>query len=100
MRDAVFITSNLTHGIRHWSNIQYLFNTLSGMGSMLIDIVINIGLILIIAVLDLFAGEDDLVEKSQKLSADFFLLLLALLFILIMMFGVFHTGGEFIYFQF
>jgi D-alanyl-lipoteichoic acid acyltransferase DltB (MBOAT superfamily) len=100
MRDAVFIVSNLTYGFRNWSDVQYIFETLSGMGGLLLDVLINIGLILVVAVLDLIAGEEDLVEKTQKLSADFALVLMAVLFVLIMMFGVFHTSGEFIYFQF
>ena len=100
MYDAMFILTNLTNGIGRWNELQYWFETLSGMGGMLIDVLINIGLIIIVALLDLFAGDKDLVEKSYKFSADFALLLFAVLFVIIMTLGVFHAGGEFIYFQF
>ena len=100
MRDALFIISNLFNGFRRWNELQYLYETLSGMGGTILDMLINTGLIIIVASLDLFAGDEDLIEKSCRVSADFLLLLIAALFVIIMALGRFYSGGEFIYFQF
>jgi D-alanyl-lipoteichoic acid acyltransferase DltB (MBOAT superfamily) len=100
IQDAMFILTNLTNGIGQWGSLQYWFETISGLGGMIIDILINVGLILIVILLDLFAGKEDLVERTYKFSANFAVLLFAFLFVIIMTLGVFHAGGDFIYFQF
>ena len=100
LHDAMYILTHLFSGVTHWNELQYLYETLSGMGVTLLDIVIDTGLILIVMSLDLFAGDEFVIEKSYRVSKVFAFILLVILFILIMALSKFYNGGQFIYFQF
>jgi hypothetical protein len=68
------------------------------MGVTPLDILINIGLVVIVALLDLAAESRD--NSGKRVPAFFSILFYSVLFILIMGLGKFYSGGQFIYFQF
>ena len=100
IQDAIFILTHILKGIRSWKDFQYIYQTLSGMGVTFLDVLINVGLIIIIIIIDLFAWDDLFIEKSFRVLKFFSIVLLAILFILIMALSKFYSGGQFIYFQF
>jgi len=100
IRDAFYIITHFLYGVRQWTKLQYIYQTLSGMGVTLLDVFIDAGLIIIIILLDLFAWDDFFIEKRYRKLGIFSVVLLAVLFILIMSLSKFYDGGQFIYFQF
>jgi len=100
IRDGIYILAHLFRGAGHWNEPQYIYQTLSGMGVTILDMLIDAGLIIIIILLDLFAGDDFVIEKSRRVLGVFSVMLLAVLFILTMSLSKFYNGGQFIYFQF
>jgi D-alanyl-lipoteichoic acid acyltransferase DltB (MBOAT superfamily) len=100
INDALFILFHIGSGVKRWNEPAYLYEILSGMGITPLDVLINIALIVIVASLDLFAGDESVIGKCSRFPAFFSILLFSFLFILIMALSKFYSGGQFIYFQF
>jgi D-alanyl-lipoteichoic acid acyltransferase DltB (MBOAT superfamily) len=100
LKDACYIASHLTDDFRLWGSAVHVYQTLSGMGPGFLEILINFGLVAFVAALDIFAGDESVFQKAQKLPAAAQAALYFIISLGIISLGVFYNAGQFIYFQF
>lgn len=100
MNDAVYIIRNLFTGSSNWTNIQYIYYMLNGMGLSIAEMITSFGCIFILIMVELLCKEETVhavLMRTKKPVRFAFYLFISLL---ILSLGVYYNAGEFIYFQF
>jgi len=98
--DSLFIMANLFSDFAYWSEVPYVFRTLSNMGMGLAQLLAAFVCIIVLVIADIAAGEGNIHEKLMEKPADMRFAFYLLIGFLTIALGVFHDGADFIYFQF
>jgi hypothetical protein len=98
--DAIRILTHLLDGFPRWGGRQGVYGALSGMGAGFAGNLINIALIGVVALMEMAGGNSSFYGKVERAPSIVRALAYSALMFLILALGVYHNGGEFIYFQF
>lgn len=98
--DAFYITGNLFKDIGSWTSMQYLYNAAVGMGVNICELFIITVMILLLIVLELISGKEQVFDYFHRKPFLVSTAFTALMAVCIILTGVFYNAGEFIYFQF
>lgn len=100
LSDSLYVVTHLFTNISGWIDASYIYQSFTGLGVSLLEVLICFGLILFLILSDAIAGEEDIHIKLSKAHAlprfAYYLFIMAI----IMGLGVYYNASEFIYFQF
>lgn len=100
VRDGIYIIRNLFSGIENWTNKQYVYDILNGLGLQLVEIYIGALCILLLMVMEFFGQKRNIHDTLNGKPLIFRFAVYYVLCVLILTLGVYNSGAEFIYFQF
>lgn len=98
--DSIYIIKNLFNDISHWSELGYIYDTITNMGLNLLEFIISILSVIILVIYELLSRKtplyNQLNEKNILIRSLFYIFLILIIFTM----GVFNNASQFIYFQF
>lgn len=98
--DAFFIIKNLFANFTSWTDKQYLYDVITGMGCNLYELKIIVFSIFILMVSEIISGKKSVFAYWERKPYIFRLAFYVLIGTVILTMGVYYNAGEFIYFQF
>ncbi len=98
--DAVYVLTHMTEDFFMWTQKQYVYEVLTGMGVNLFEILV-IGISVAFLVFsEIVTGKESVIGWVEKRNYALRLVFYVFVSVWILSTGVFYSGGEFIYFQF
>lgn len=98
--DALYIAGNLFAGIKNWTNSQYLYEVITGLGINLYELKVVVVSIIVLMSAELISGKENIHLFLKKKMFVFRLGFYVLIATIVMTTGVYYDAGAFIYFQF
>lgn len=100
LQDALYIVSHLTEQISLWSDKQYLYETVTGMGVNLFELKVMAMAIGVLWVSEWISGQKTVFDYFEEKPYFIRLAFYAVTGLFVLTAGVYFNAGEFIYFQF
>jgi D-alanyl-lipoteichoic acid acyltransferase DltB (MBOAT superfamily) len=98
--EAWHIIIHMADGFPNWGGRQGVFDVLTAMGGGLAANILAFCLVVVAGLMELAGGSESLYLKAERWPAILRSLVYGFLMSLILAFGVYSNGGQFIYFQF
>lgn len=98
--EALYITKNLFDNFTNWTDKQYLYEVITGMGSNLYELKVVVFSIFILIISEIISGKKSVFDFWERKPYIFRLAFYVLIGAVILTTGVYYNAGEFIYFQF
>lgn len=98
--DALYIVFHLFDDVSNWSNIRYLYNTVTHMGVNLFEFILAIALVIVLVIYEFLSRKSWVYERLNNSNAIVTGVFYISLVVCILTMGVYHNASQFIYFQF
>lgn len=100
LEQAIYIIRHLFSDVSLWSNKQYLYELITGMGVQLTELIVICGAILFLMTMEVISGKRQVYEMIEKKNLLVRLAFYVFVASAVLTLGVYYNAGEFIYFQF
>lgn len=98
--DAAYVIKNMLFGFRGWSDKQYIYEVITGMGLNLYEMIVVAAALLFMVITEFFSGKRPVYDVIENKNSVIRLIFYTITAVFILSAGVFYEAGAFIYFQF
>ncbi len=98
--DALYVIKNMLFGFRGWSDKQYIYEVITGMGLNLYEMFVVAAALLFMVITEFFSGKRPVYDVIENKNSVIRLIFYTITAVFILSAGVFYEAGAFIYFQF
>lgn len=98
--DAIYIVTHLVEDASQWTNVQYIYETITAIGINLVELIVVVLSILFLMFSEIVTGKDTVINGIEKTNVVIRMAFYIFVSVWVLSTGVFYNSGEFIYFQF